>query len=85
MYKVDFTTGFKKDMKRCQKRGLPMAELRKVIELLAHNGKLPQQYRPHILSGKLAGTWECHIKDNIADLQSKICWYQGNVVNLWSK
>ena len=39
-----------------------MAELRKVIELLAHNGKLPQQYRPHILSGKLAGTWECHIK-----------------------
>ena len=32
------------------------------IRLLATNGSLPAQYRPHKLSGNLDGIWECHIQ-----------------------
>lgn len=62
MYSIDFTNSFKKDMKRCQKRGLPMQELYAVIKLLSDNGSLPAQYKPHKLTGNYEGMWECHIK-----------------------
>lgn len=62
MYSIDFTNSFKKDMKRCQKRGLPMEELYAVIKLLSDNGSVPMQYKPHKLTGNYEGMWECHIK-----------------------
>jgi len=34
----------------------------KVIELLEISGKLPQNFKPHLLSGNFSGYWECHIK-----------------------
>ena len=36
--------------------------LEETICLLAENGKLPTQYRPHKLKGNYKGCWECHIK-----------------------
>ena len=33
-----------------------------VISLLMQTGTLPERYRPHKLSGKLQGVWECHIE-----------------------
>ena len=45
-----------------KKRGLPMEELRLVISLLMQTGTLPSNYRPHKLTGKYKGKWECHIK-----------------------
>ena len=62
MYKLNTTNQFEKDLKRCVKRGFPIEELRKVIGLLVSDGKLPQQYKPHKLSGTHSGEWECHIK-----------------------
>ncbi len=63
MYKIKVTSKFKKDLKRCEKRGLPLRELAKVIDLLIGNeGQLPSQYRQHKLTGNYAGKWECHIK-----------------------
>ena len=62
MYSIEFTNRFKKDMKRCQKRGHNMSELKSIIDLLQKTGKLPQIYKPHKLSGNYAGMWECHIK-----------------------
>ena len=32
------------------------------IHLLEATGSLPAKYRPHKLSGKLQGIWECHIE-----------------------
>lgn len=64
MYEIEFTTRFQKDLKRCVKRGLPLEELYNVLKLLKETGSLPPQYHPHKLSGKLAGTWECHIKSD---------------------
>lgn len=61
MYKVNYSGHFKKAYKLCRRRGLPINELDNVITLLAHDGKLPPEYRPHLLSGRYAGTWECHV------------------------
>ncbi|MCQ2253347.1 MAG: type II toxin-antitoxin system YafQ family toxin [Bacteroidales bacterium] len=64
MYSIDYTGQFKKHYKLCVKRGLDVAKLKTVIELLAADGCLPAEYRPHILSGKYAGIWECHISSD---------------------
>ena len=62
MYKVEYTNTFKKDLKRCVKRGLDINLIQNVINTLVNEGKLPPEYHPHVLSGNYAGIWECHIK-----------------------
>jgi mRNA interferase YafQ len=64
MYQIDYTKRFEKDLKRCQKRGLDLRLIQKVITLLASSGALPAQYRPHRLSGNRQGQWECHFQSN---------------------
>lgn len=44
------------------KRGLDEEKFRKVVSILVEEGRLPQQYRPHKLTGKYSGLWECHIQ-----------------------
>lgn len=61
-YNIYYSSQFKKDFRRCEKRGLPMGELRKAILLLSQTGCLPKEYKPHKLSGNRSGQWECHIK-----------------------
>lgn len=61
-YTIIPSTRFKKDMKRCEKRGYNMQLVKDAIALLAENGTLPEKYHPHKLSGQYAGTWECHLK-----------------------
>ena len=62
MYSIDYTNRFKKDLKRCQKRGLDIQSIQKVIALLASNGSLPALYHPHKLINQTTETWECHIQ-----------------------
>lgn len=61
-YSARYSHKFKKDMKRCEKRGCNLQFLRKTIVLLCESGTLPPEYRPHKLSGKYEGLWECHIQ-----------------------
>jgi mRNA interferase YafQ len=61
-YKVIPSKRFEKDMKRCKKRGYNMQLIKDAIELLAQTGSLPEEYRPHKLSGQYTGCWECHIQ-----------------------
>jgi len=62
-YKVTYRKNFEKDYARCKKRGYDMSLLKNVVALLAENGALPAQYKPHKLVGKhYKGCWECHIK-----------------------
>lgn len=61
-YTLTYTGQFKKDLKRCKKRGLNLELLHRAITLLQENGSLPAEYKPHILSGQFSGCWECHIK-----------------------
>lgn len=61
-YTVKISNRFKKQFRLCMKRGLDMNLINEAMRLLAANGSLPAQYRPHKLSGKLQGVWECHIE-----------------------
>ena len=61
-YKVVTPKRFKKDLLRCQKRGLNMQLIHDAILLLQETGSLPMQYRPHKLRGDMRGIWECHIQ-----------------------
>ncbi len=61
-YTVKFSGEFKRSYKKCLKRGLEESKFRAVISLLAEDGQLPSQYRPHKLVGRYSGLWECHIQ-----------------------
>lgn len=57
-----YTSAFKKDFKRAQKRGWETGKLRQVIDLLLNENPLPEIYRDHPLRGNYAGTRDCHIE-----------------------
>ena len=62
MYEIIYTTHFRRSFKRCIKRGLDAALFEQAVRLLQASGTLPAEYRPHKLSGKYAGYWECHLQ-----------------------
>jgi mRNA interferase YafQ len=62
MYSIKYTNKFKKDLKRCQKRGRNISLLRDVVNLLSNTGTLPSKYKMHQLSGKYNNRMECHIQ-----------------------
>ena len=61
-YSIEYTSHFKKKVKLLKKRGYDLTELAKTINILCETGELPQEFKPHKLSGKYSGCWECHIK-----------------------
>lgn len=62
MYEIDLKNSFKKDFKLALKRGLDEGKLEQVLKFLRKDGKLPSQYKAHILKGNYKGLWECHIQ-----------------------
>ena len=62
MYSIEYTGYFLKQAKQCKKRGYDMGLLEEAIQLLAENGNLSTQYKPHKLKGKYKGCLECHLK-----------------------
>lgn len=61
-YEIIASSRFKKDLKRCQKRGLDMKLIYEAMSILSNTGTLPPEYRPHKLKGNFTGQWECHIQ-----------------------
>jgi mRNA interferase YafQ len=57
-----FATQFKKDFKRCQKRGYAMQRVVSVMSDIENEKPLASQLREHSLQGKYAGSSECHIE-----------------------
>jgi len=57
-----YSTQFKKDYKRCQKRGYAMQKLLKVLSDLESGIPLPPQQKEHPMLGDYAGSLECHIE-----------------------
>jgi len=53
---------YRRDLKRCQKRGKPMEKMREAIVLLLSEQALAPRYRDHALSGDWVGHRECHIE-----------------------
>ena len=62
MLSVRYSTKFKKDFKQAQKRGLPMQELKTIIEKLANGETLESKHRDHALTGNYSMFRECHIR-----------------------
>lgn len=56
------TTKYGRDLRRQKRRNKDLAKIDAAIETLQEFGELPATYRPHKLSGDLAGVWECHIE-----------------------
>jgi mRNA interferase YafQ len=54
-------TQYRRDLKRCEKRGKPMEKMRQVILLLLSGEPLPVRYRDHALSGDWIGHRDCHV------------------------
>ena len=63
-YRVFTSRQFDKSYKKCVRRGLDMSKFKDAVSILMENGSLPIQYRPHKLSGKYKGKWECHIESD---------------------
>jgi len=57
-------TRCERDLKRMIRRGKDREKFLDVARLIANDGYLVQEYRPHKLSGKYAGCWECHIESD---------------------
>ncbi len=62
MLNVIYSTQFKKDYKKCIKRGLNINLLKDVVAILAIPKPLPTKNREHFLSGNYRGRKECHIE-----------------------
>ena len=58
------TGQFRKDFKRCIKRGLDRSLLEKVIDDLLAGKQLDKKHLDHELTGKYAGFRECHIQSD---------------------
>ena len=61
-YDVQFTNQFKRDIKLAQKQGHNLNKLFAIIDTLASGNVLDAKYKDHALSGKYAGTRECHVE-----------------------
>ncbi len=64
MYRVKFTTAYKKSYKLMKKRGLNMALLNSIVDQLRQGKKLDVKYKDHPLSGNMSAFRECHIQPN---------------------
>ena len=62
MLQIVMTAAFRRDLKRCVKRGLPRSELEAIAVDIANGMKLPDEYRDHALTGEFLGCRECHIR-----------------------
>ena len=62
MRKVSPTKRFDRDLRKAVKRKKDLTKLKKVITLLAEQGKLPSKYKPHPLIGNWVPSWDCHIE-----------------------
>ncbi|MBW8887811.1 MAG: type II toxin-antitoxin system YafQ family toxin [Fibrobacteres bacterium] len=62
MWAPEYTKQFKKDFKRCDKRGLPLGDLETVMKMPIAGKALAEKHRDHTLKGDYEGFGECHIK-----------------------
>ena len=62
MYKVKFTTAYKKSYKLMKKRGLDLTLLEEVVDKLANQEALDPKYHDHPLTGEYRDFRECHVK-----------------------
>lgn len=63
-YKPSYAKRFKKDWKKCIKRGYDMALIKNIILTLIAGEELPSRYKDHKLIGNYTGRRECHVQND---------------------
>lgn len=61
-YTIAYTSQFRKQLKAAKKRGKDLEKLEVIVDILASDSPLPDQYRDHALSGNWVNHRECHIE-----------------------
>lgn len=62
MKKLKASSQYKKDYKRFRNQPKKLKKLVTVLNLLQNESPIPEEYRPHMLTGNYAGFMECHIE-----------------------
>ena len=57
-----YTKAFRKQFKLMEKRGMKMAKLREVMDMIINEQPLPPKYCNHPLQGEWEGAFDCHIQ-----------------------
>lgn len=63
--RIEFTSKFKKDLKRLRNNEAKLSKVANVIELLAQGEDIPASMRPHKLIGNYAGHLELHVEGDL--------------------
>lgn len=62
MLSIEPTSRFRKDVRRCAKRGYNLSRMVKIVDRLAREEILEPRHRDHPLTGDYIGYRECHIE-----------------------
>lgn len=66
MYKLEYSTLFKKDFKKIVKLAIPdVVEVGHVITTLQQGKTLPKKYVDHALTGNWSNFRDCHVKPDL--------------------
>ena len=63
--RIEFTSKFKKDLKRLRNNEAKLSKVANVIELLAQGEDTPATMKPHTHLGNYAGHLELHIEGDL--------------------
>lgn len=62
IYKVKYSSKFKKNYKLAKKRGMDVKLLEEIVDKLRRRIPLEKRYKDHELQGRYKGFRECHIQ-----------------------
>ena len=65
MYRLKYSSQFKKDLKRFRNDKIALSELEYILDLLVASKRLPKKYHNHNLSGEFKNCNECHIRSDL--------------------
>ena len=64
MNTLKLTSQFKKDLKRYKHKPEVIDKLEEILKLLVNNLPIPEENRPHVLTGNYRGYMECHVESD---------------------
>ncbi len=64
MNELKLTSQFKKDLKRYKHKATVIDKLETILNLLVKGLPVPEENRPHILTGNYKGYMECHVEND---------------------
>ena len=79
MKTLKITTQFKKDLKRYKNRSKVIEKLEFILGLLQNELPIPEENKPHPLTGNYRGHMECHVEND-----TLLIWWdkESNIIKL---